>query len=544
VTASPRVAAIKIVAVYWTLLVLGMLLSSALRGDAVELAPAWIGTIAGTVLGQVLAESRCRPWLAIIVIFAFSIVVLPQLPPDMTSSRLYLAFVPAAVSGYWSLGDRTSLAAFWFPAMIWMLSILDATSASALPDRNGLVLFAGLVVMFVVYLRAREERRIALWRTVSFEPVAAERPGLVLRERPRLQLARAAWVVLVTALGFAATAWIAPTLWAPETIASGPARVAERFPHPIGIPCCPAMRTTDTTRTRIQEYLDLGRAHEQVDSPHRPGIDCQVCGRDLEVASGAFDVSGNSGPTVPGPTSMTTSPTIPPTMWRADAQAPVADVRQPPAPQLASDRADSRGERVASPPPDPVPQVPADPPDVSHPPVVTAPVTTARLPPAIPASPEIPKLSDLPEARPLAPAGPSLLYWGAVLVAAMFLVQLVALALRPVRRLLVLRHLREPFWHETVDQRVSNAWQLVLVGLRDAGWRASHTESARELARRADIAGALRCATILERARHGIRIDREDLADMISAAELGYRDARMRTGWFARAISWLRWPLV
>ena len=40
--------------------------------------------------------------------------------------------------------------------------------------------------------------------------------------------------------------------------------------------------------------------------------------------------------------------------------------------------------------------------------------------------------------------------------------------LRCYRRLLALRHLRRPFWPETVDQRVSNLWQLMLVGLRDA----------------------------------------------------------------------------
>jgi hypothetical protein len=116
--------------------------------------------------------------------------------------------------------------------------------------------------------------------------------------------------------------------------------------------------------------------------------------------------------------------------------------------------------------------------------------------------------------------------------------------LRPLRRAIALRHLRRPYWQETVDQRISNSWQLVLVGLRDAGWRAELAESPRELARRVGIAGVERCATILDRARHGIRIDHEDLDDMMRTADTAYRDARKQVRGVDRAASWLRWPLV
>lgn len=122
--------------------------------------------------------------------------------------------------------------------------------------------------------------------------------------------------------------------------------------------------------------------------------------------------------------------------------------------------------------------------------------------------------------------------------------QLALLALRPIRRLITLRHLRRPYWEETVDQRVSNAWQLALVGLRDAGWRPDATESPRELAHRVGIAGVEQCAAILERARHGIGIDAEDMATMTSSAEAAYKDARSRLGPGARAATWLRWPLT
>jgi hypothetical protein len=52
------------------------------------------------------------------------------------------------------------------------------------------------------------------------------------------------------------------------------------------------------------------------------------------------------------------------------------------------------------------------------------------------------------------------------------------------------------------------------------------------------------CATVLERARHGVRVDAEDLASMRRAAASVYEATRKRTGWASRAIGWLRWPLV
>ena len=128
---------------------------------------------------------------------------------------------------------------------------------------------------------------------------------------------------------------------------------------------------------------------------------------------------------------------------------------------------------------------------------------------------------------------------GAVLAA-----QLALLALRPLRRLVTLRHLRRPFWNETVDQRVSNSWQLALVGLRDAGWRSNAQESPTELARRVDVEGLDRAATILERARHGVGLDAGDLEAIAQASDTAYRSARGRLGPMARAVSWLRWPLV
>jgi hypothetical protein len=170
------------------------------------------------------------------------------------------------------------------------------------------------------------------------------------------------------------------------------------------------------------------------------------------------------------------------------------------------------------------------------------PAATPPPAPQVAATNPTPQSSTTHRASPT--IGPSLLQWVGVMLAAALLMQMIALALRPLRRYVTLRHLRRPYWEETVDQRVSNAWQLALVGLRDAGWRADSQESPRELAQRVGIAGVERCAAILERARHGIGIDADDLATMTESAESAYRDARARLGTVARATTWLRWPLA
>jgi hypothetical protein len=118
------------------------------------------------------------------------------------------------------------------------------------------------------------------------------------------------------------------------------------------------------------------------------------------------------------------------------------------------------------------------------------------------------------------------------------------LLLRPLRRLLTLRHLARPFWPETLEERVSNQWQLMLIGLRDAGWRAGLAEAPGALARRVRLEGADECARVLERARHGVRVDASDVDAMARAARAVYETARRRAGRLARAASWLRCPLL
>jgi hypothetical protein len=588
-------AAIKIIAVYWALLIFGMTLYTAMRLDALAvLEPIWAGTIAGTALGQLLAVRRYRTWLAILLIIAVALFVLPHAPPEFGGKRLWFAFLPAGLCGFWSLGDRTSLAAFWFPAVIWMLSILDGAHAGAMPNGNGLVLFAGLAVLFVVFLRVREERRVALWRTVAPEPLATPRPHLIVKEKAGTQLARGAWGVFVTGMGFAATAWLAPSLWKPETHDGKHVAVAVEQTN-IGVPCCPAVAEDEPTHTRVKEYFDIGRADTEhhVDEPK----DCRVCEQDETYAfsdtnpsfygaqggghptlvAGTYEgdtgyytyqppsyqpnvrvgeyrppaggSSGYNAPAMNGPGVPTVgeqgAPTAAPSDPWTNPSATTGNANDTPAPSGASITTNVPSAPTPSQMPwtyeNPPPQQ-QPPPPVQEAPKPTPPATRPHL-----SSNTSPVATHDGPAAPVRPdriGGFEMLHWVAVLIAALFFTQLFALLFRPLRRALVLRHLRRPFWTETVDQRVSNAWQLVLVGLRDAGWRADGGEAPREIAKRTKVDGVEDCATILDRARHGIRIDREDLDKMVSSADTAYRGARTKVGRVARMISWLRWPLV
>lgn len=113
---------------------------------------------------------------------------------------------------------------------------------------------------------------------------------------------------------------------------------------------------------------------------------------------------------------------------------------------------------------------------------------------------------------------------------------------RAIRRALVLRHLASPFWSETVDQRISNHWQRVLIALRDAGVAPIRDELPTAFAKRVGIAGMETCASILERVRHGVGIEPLDLEAMGKAASSVHASARRRAGALARALSWLRSP--
>jgi hypothetical protein len=534
-----RLAA-TVVAVYWLMLLSGLALYAALWTDDVSVViPVWIGAVAGTLIGQGVALARYRPQVLLIAAFATILFCGPHIPHDVDRARLWLAFFPALLCGYWSLGDRMALAAFWFPAMLWMLSILDHTDASAIPSGSGLVLLGGLALLFVLFLRVRESRRVALWRTIAVTPLATLGRAVVLAEQPNLQLLRSGGAIAMFGVAFAATAWFAPKLWHRE--ASDVAPIA--YGPGIGLPCCPV---TPTDVVHVKEYFTTRRGYDQPPPDLESCRPCEATGVVIEPSylvdrpsiassgpssgfSGASSGDGLQAPYVPDSEPAAAPPSMP------DVPPVAPPIAPPTAPSIA----------VIPPqpaPPAPIPQVapvPMPPPTVP---------SVAPPPPTPPPAPALtPKPTHIPDARPYVPpptrSDPSILRWVGILVGALLVMQTMMLALRPLRRLVTLRHLRRPYWTETIDQRVSNSWQLALIGLRDAGWRATDREAPREFAQRVRVDGIEDCATILERARHGLSIDAADLDAMTTSADSAYRSARARIGIVARALSWLRSPL-
>jgi hypothetical protein len=500
--------------------------------------------IAGTVLGQLLALHDFRLWITALIVLVAAYFTMPIMAAGFADVSLWKVFIPAALCGFWCLSDRAALAAFWFPVVIWMLSILDRTDGSLVPDGSGVVLLGGLAVLFLAFLHARESRRVGLWCAVSAAPLARAKPPALLKEPPGRALARAGWGVAVSAITVAITAWIAPSLWHIEPLRGDQIQIADPTPTD-GLPCCPVMRSAETDRSRVKEYLDLGLGHDDGAIPLDERSSCRRC--DEAVPAGTGVGIGGAGGT--GGTAVSTVTddegtsggygygrfTRPGTVVRVAAPEPVA-----PVPTIADEPAPIIPDQAAPAVAPPIEAAPAPPPVEPPPP-----------PPPLRAAPEeAPRLTERSPGWTSAPhaprrtAGPSILPWLVALAAGALIFQLVGLALRPVRRLVTLRHLRRPFWDETIDQRVSNSWQLALVGLRDAGWRHGSGEAPRELAARVGIDGVERCATILERARHGVGIDAEDVSDMQASADAAYRSARGRISGFARAAAWLRWPLT
>lgn len=590
-----RLAA-PVLAIYWLMILAGLTLFTVARtGDMLSVAPLWFGAIAGTLLGHYLALHDFRFWIVALIIFIAAVYCGPLLPSGEGSVALWQAFIPAALCGYWSLGDRGVLAAAWFPIVLWMLTILDRSEQALVPDGAAAVLLGSLVVLFVLLLRARESRRVGLWRSVAAEPLAQPRPLELLREPPGRQLARAAWGLSTGAIAIALAVWLAPPLWQTETLGGDPIELAAEPGD--GLPCCPRHRTADPQSARVREYFDLGLGHDEHALDARDGDDCRACPEPATtvavpglavtpgepiggIAVAAPEIPGvagrpaAAGTVVWGQAGEPTGTTVVapgPSAPVAAADRPTTDLGSPiettlgpgpSAPVAAADRptTDPGSSIETTLGPEPVvagavrePDEVLGPetlPSAPAPPPLPAAAPVAPVPPP-PAAAPAPPPQQTAAARPSAPhrptshaAGPALLPWLTVLAMAALLLQLVRIGLRPLRRLITLRHLRRPFWDETVDQRVSNSWQLALIGLCDAGWRAGATEAPQQLARRVGVDGLERCATVLERARHGVGIDADDLTDMQASAGRVYRAARAGLGGFARAIAWLRWPLT
>lgn len=527
---------------HWLLVLGGLALLTWLRPDDDDkLAPLWLSVLLATALGQLFGHLRLRLWLVIFLVFngmwlfpLAMVHVLQQLANPWPAVEIFLlAFGPGTVCAYLSMSERGGLLAFWFPAVLWMLSILDRSDDTALSGPLSWVLLTTLAALMLAFFRLQEARRIAVWQGHATARLAEVRPPVILRRTPLRHVAQLAWIVSLAAATLGLTAWIAPHLWQKEQIpadhAAPLAAGAAGIDEGSGERCCTAESfEEEAPKSRVREYFSLLRPHESA-VPSAPTA-CLACVDSVPVQGHG----AGTGVAVAGP-------------GNAHAGAIAA---QPGA--------------AATPPAGGTPLAAADP----LAPVVPPPAQLAPVPPA-PPRPAAPRpavassrrRSPVVVARPAGVSGSSGPWQGAVVVVApgepasgidpvawlltfALCASGVQLASRPLRRLLALRHLRRPFWPETVDQRVSNLWQLMLVGLRDAGFRAAPGEQPQELARRIDLEGMSTCAMVLERARHGVRVDAADLKAMEQAAASVYQAARQRAGLPARAAAMLRWPLV
>ncbi|MFT3770293.1 MAG: hypothetical protein QM820_33110 [Minicystis sp.] len=478
--ATPGTAAAPLL--HWLLVVCGLAVLTVLRdGELDKMLPLWVGAVIGTAMGQFLARWQVRPWLTVFIVansmWIGPLMLLPvwsflvDARASWTAVEIALmAFAPAAACGYFSLSERGALLAFWFPAVLWVLSILEGGSESALEGARSWLLLGALVGLLLAYLGARETRRVALWQTHATVPLAEARSRAVLRSSPLRFMGRIGWVAMLGAATLALTGWIAPHLWQKEKAESrsgstktgeaGSMTTARVNAEKAGEPCCPDTLEVEVPRRRVREYFPVtrGHDHDEVIARHtqcvmcRDGVPVQYPGSGPAVATVAGEGSGSttgagygavSGPGVaqgwpaeqpaatvvpPTPVPATVTPVVPP--------APIATV-QPPAPAPVA----VQPVAVAAPAPA-TPPVPGKTIALVRPPV--------RVAVAAPA----------PEGHPFE--------WMLALSLATLIVNVVQ---RPVRRVLVLRHLARPFWAETVDQRVSNLWQWMLVGLRDAGYQ-------------------------------------------------------------------------
>ncbi|MSQ01540.1 MAG: hypothetical protein EXR71_06560 [Myxococcales bacterium] len=96
------------------------------------------------------------------------------------------------------------------------------------------------------------------------------------------------------------------------------------------------------------------------------------------------------------------------------------------------------------------------------------------------------------------------------------------LAYRPLKRLFVIRHLRDPLWDVAPSTRIDQCWRLVEIALGDAGVHVRPGEDAAGLARRAgpvlkalspvEVHGLDDVAEVADRVRFGLGVGPDDVA--------------------------------
>jgi hypothetical protein len=536
-----------------TLVVGGLVATTLLRPHGTEwCAFLWGGALIGTALGQIFATARLRPWLVAVIMMSvlwFGAVLMAPFgwPTSGGVEVALMAFLPALVCGYASLSERGAVVAFWFPAVLFMLPILegapsslDATTVSLLGADGTWLLLTALSGLFLAFLRARETRRVAVWQRSASVRMSLPKPSTVLKRAPLRSLSQWGFVAATGAAALTITSLVAPYLWQKEELPGEKAieHAQSASEAPVAAPvwngtewtaegttqavCCPDMAPARAeTQDRYREYFPVHPTpHDDFAAPVQPA-GCVVCGHAgtpaTTLATGPSLASGLAPPYAPPPSPVNGNPyATSPTGTPTSTGTPTPNVTPTPAPAPVK-------------PPHATPN-----PYATPTPTEIAPNETPELHGGIAFRGPRAGLSGRPEEQ-------HPIRWLLTGVACILGIELL---LRPFRRLLTLRHLKSPLWSETVDQRVSNLWQLALVGLRDAGICATTGEQPEELARRAGVPGMESCATVLERARHGVRVDAVDLDVMTREATAAYNEARKRVGSVPRAASWLRWPLV
>ncbi len=565
--------------VYWLLVVCGLVGLTIMRLDnPAEVIPVWLGTLSGVALGQLLAWQRIRGWIPAVVAicglwFAPVLYFVLYDAFGMEAEVATLSFVPAAVCGYISLSERGALVSFWYPAVLWMLAIVDGSSTTSITVSTGLPLAIGLAVLFIAFLRARESRRVALWRKYASEKLAHPVKPTVLRSSPIRSASQMLYTGVVGISALVLAAWIGPHLWKLEQqkeqklreVAAANAAAANpsyTYTPRAEEPCCwDEAIVIEEKKVKVKEYLPLSRAQREreiiASAPASP-TSCRACGGagstycgmgfsgysaqpwgwgDGPYAGNGYGVAWNGngyggagydpysigGHWTNGVYPQNIAPEyIPPTNHPVNPVNP--PVHTTPAKKQPPKHPKTPATTLPPPPPPPATTTP-DPtppaPEVAEPaPASKVAVTPVKAPPRDMTSP-----------------------WQWTLGICLTGLAL-HLLLRAVRRTVLLRHLQRPFWNETLDQRVSNHWQRMLIGLGDAGIHPSRDELPQAFARRVGIAGMEVCAAILERVRHGVRLEDGDLETMDAAASDVYRSARKRAGSLGRLTAWIRSPLV
>jgi hypothetical protein len=574
---------------YWLAVICGLTGITVIRMDEpAKVVPIWFGAIVGIALGQLVALLRIRVWSTALAALMSSWIIGPAIYIALCelfgfgtdTETALLALLPAFVCGYASLTERGGLLAFWYPAMLWMLVILDGESADAFAPRAYLPMALGLGAFFVAFLRARETRRASLWRAYSHQRLAKPGENAVLSGSPVRGMSQLAFTALMGGGAFLLAAWVAPNLFQKDRalhtkMTHVPPPV--RYDHDSSMPCCPESWQTE----KVREYMPLKHGYDS--SVERSRLACTYCPAAVSEADwGPYATYRGSGirEMHPGthygydygyaPTTYATTDLV--YSYNSDGSTTYSWNTTP-----GNGSAYNYGTTPSYTPPSYEPYTPPpvntytpppvtphiDPPPVVKPvvvapttkPVVVAPTTKPTPTPVVVTTPkpvvavQTPKPIETPKPKVVTPtvtpvrAPEPSAPWG-VLLPLMAGVFLVPLGTRFVRRQVTLRHLARPFWKETVDQRISNHWQRMLIGLRDAGIQLRATEQPGAFAKRIAIKGMEDCATILERVRHGVRIEDEDLATMGKATDEIYATARKRAGAAGRIAGSFRWPLV